>query len=237
MRKCSLFIFAILFGEQLYAQNIDLYLTLLEKGRLDEVKLNLPELLNRYPDEAGVYFLQAMVNDNGDASLIQFRDFINKFPNSPFASRAGMKIGEYLFSRGLYSQASVQFKAVLFKYPQGDHHQRALDLMVNSYFATGEEDSAKAALRTIKQLYPSLKYLQYGIEGLDNSRRKAKLVKLDPSAISNRIKSAKAKRKDVVPKRIPKPWVIQVGAFGKYDNANRLKKHSRGMGMPQKFIQ
>ncbi|MEA1882125.1 MAG: SPOR domain-containing protein [Candidatus Marinimicrobia bacterium] len=230
MRQRWLFTYTFLWGLHLHAQNIDLYLTLLEKGRVGEVENNLPELLDRYPDEAGVYFLQAMVNDNGDSSLVQFRDLINKFPNSKFASRAGMKIGEYLFSRGLYSQASIQFKSVLFKYPQGDHHQRALDLMVNSYFATGEEDSAKSALRTIKQLYPSLKYLHYGIDGLDKSRREAKLVKLDPSAISSRIKSAKAKRKVVVPKRIPKPWVIQVGAFGKYDNANRLKKHLQGNG-------
>ena len=32
------------------SQNINLYLTLLEKGRTQEVKDNLPELLDRYPD-------------------------------------------------------------------------------------------------------------------------------------------------------------------------------------------
>jgi len=230
MKNRRLLLLVVLWGGQLYAQNIDLYITLLEKGRVDEVKENLSELLDRYPDEAGVYFLQAMVNENGDSSLVQFRDIIKKFPKSEYASRSEMKIGEYLFARGLYSQASIQFKSIMFNYPNGNQHQRALDLMVNAYFATGEEDSAKNALRTIKQLYPSLTFIKYGIDELDHTPREAKLVKLDPNATSSRIKSAKAKRSVLVPKRIQKPWVIQVGAFGKYENANRLKKQLQGHG-------
>jgi len=223
-------IFAILWGGQLFAQNIDLYLTLLEKGRMDEVKENLSELLSRYPDEAGIFFLEAMVTENGDSSLAQFQSIVKKFPESEFAAKSEMKIGEYLFSRGLYSQAGVQFKTVLYKYPQGDHRQRAMDLMVNSYFATGQEDSAKVSLRIIKQLYPSLNFSQYGIKGLDSSAREARLVKLDPNSISKKIKSAKAARKIVIPRSVSKPWVIQVGAFGKYENANRLKKQIQGHG-------
>jgi len=81
MIKCCLFILTIIWGWNLHSQNIDLYLTLLEKGRIEEVKENLSELLNRYPNEAGVYLLQAMVNENGDDSLIQFRNIIEKFLN------------------------------------------------------------------------------------------------------------------------------------------------------------
>ena len=79
----------VLFGcASLYAQNINLYLTLLEKGQMQEVKDNLPELLDRYPNEAGIYFLQAMVNNNGELSLIQFQTLALKFPNSEFASKS-----------------------------------------------------------------------------------------------------------------------------------------------------
>ena len=47
----------VLFGcASLYAQNLNLYLTLLEKGQMQDVKDNLPELLDRYPNEAGIYF-------------------------------------------------------------------------------------------------------------------------------------------------------------------------------------
>ena len=117
MKYRGFMIIAILWGWQLSAQNIDLYLTLIEKGKMEDVQESLPELLNRYPDEAGVYFLQAMLNENGDSSLVLYRNVIKNFPDSDFAPKSEMKIGEYLFSRGLYSQASVQFKKILTKYP------------------------------------------------------------------------------------------------------------------------
>ena len=230
MKYRGFMIIAILWGWQLSAQNIDLYLTLIEKGKMEDVQESLPELLNRYPDDAGVYFLQAMLNENGDSSLVLYRNVIKNFPDSDFAPKSEMKIGEYLFSRGLYSQASVQFKKILTKYPQGKHHQRAMDLMVNAYLATGEESTASTTVRTLKQLYPSLNYSGYEIGGVENSSKEAKLVRLDPGTTSSRIKSFKAARKINVPKRVEKPWVVQVGAFGKFDNANRLKKQLQGYG-------
>ncbi|MDP7564742.1 MAG: SPOR domain-containing protein [Candidatus Marinimicrobia bacterium] len=230
MKYRGFMIIAILWGWQLSAQNIDLYLTLIEKGKIEDVQESLPELLNRYPDEAGVYFLQAMLNENGDSSLVLYRNVIKNFPDSDFAPKSEMKIGEYLFSRGLYSQASIQFKKILTKYPQGKHHQRAMDLMVNAYLATGEESTASTTVRTLKQLYPSLNYSGYEIGGVENSSKEAKLVRLDPGTTSSRIKSFKAARKINVPKRVEKPWVVQVGAFGKFDNANRLKKQLQGYG-------
>ncbi len=230
MKYRGFMIIAILWGWQLSAQNIDLYLTLIEKGKMEDVQESLPELLNRYPDEAGVYFLQAMLNENGDSSLVLYRNVIKNFPDSDFAPKSEMKIGEYLFSRGLYSQASVQFKKILTKYPQGKHHQRAMDLMVNAYLATGEESTASTTVRTLKQLYPSLNYSGYEIGGVENSSKEAKLVRLDPGTTSSRIKSFKAARKINVPKRVEKPWVVQVGAFGKFDNANRLKKQLQRYG-------
>ena len=224
-------IFFTFFSLNLTAQNIDFYLTLLEEGKIDEVKNNLSDLFQRYPDNAGIYFLDAITTENGDTSVSKYESIISNFPDSEYSSLSLMKIGEYLFARGLYSQASSRFKNAIIKYPEGFHHQRALDLMVNSYFATGLKDSAKFSLITIKNFYPSLDYDKYGISGL-NDNREAKLVRLDPSRISERIKSIKLKKRKTasLPKPISKPWVIQVGAFGKYLNATRLKKQLQGNG-------
>ena len=83
------------------AQNINLYLTLIQKGRYGEVRENLPDLLSRYPNEAGVFFIQALINSDGDSSLSQYQKLIETFPASEFAAMSSMKIGEYLF---IYSQ-------------------------------------------------------------------------------------------------------------------------------------
>ena len=72
-------------------------------------------------------------------------------------------------------------------YPKGNYHQRAIDLMVNSYNATGEDDSSKVILAYFKDIYPNLNYEKYGLS-IDNSPREARLIKLDPNTISSRIR-------------------------------------------------
>ena len=213
------------------AQNINLYLTLIQKGRYEEVMENLPDLLSRYPNDPGVYYIQALINKDGDSSLSQYQNLIDNYPDSDYASMSAMKIGEYLFARGLYSQASIHLKQTIFDFPKGDNHQRAMDLMVNSYIATGEEDSAKVSLHLINSLYPSLNYNKYGLDYSENNKRDPKLVRLDRNTISERINTVKARRaKSKTKKQVSKPWVVQVGAFGKYTNANRLKKQLQNSG-------
>ncbi len=209
----------------LKAQNIHLYLTMLEKGQIQEVEASLPELLSRYPNRPGVYYLQALMTQDGDSSLTLFRKFLERFPDSEYAGPAAMKIGEYLFARGLYSQASLQFKKVLLSFPTNIPHQRAMDLMVNSYIAIGEEDSVVQVLKKLKQIYPTLDYEQYGFPDLEVQQRDAKLVKLDQKQAARRIKSSRSTgQKKPVPTSRAKPWVVQVGAFSKYSNAKRLKQ-------------
>ena len=69
----------------------------------------------------------------------------------------------------------------------------------------------------------------YGFN-FDNSPREARLIKLDPNRISSRIKSIKESRNKIQPIETRKPWVIQIGAFGRYENANRLKNQFQNNG-------
>jgi len=223
----------LIFFSFAYSQNINLYLTLIEKGRYDEVRENIPDLLSRYPNEPGVKYIQALINNDGDASLAQYKKVIENFPDSEFASQSSIKIGEYLFARGLYSQASAQLKKTIFDYPKSDFHQRALDLMINSYIATGEKDSARISLALISDLYPKLDYKKYNLGVTPSSKKDSKLVRIDKNSVNERIKIVKAKRtKAKSKKKAYMPWVVQVGAFGKYENANRLKKQLQSSGFP-----
>ena len=215
------------------SQNINLYFTLVQKGRLDEVRENLPDLVSRYPNNPGVFYLQALVNKNGESSLLQYQELIKNYSDSEYAALSSMKIGEYLFARGLYSQASTQLKKSILGYQKGEHHQRALDLMVNSYTATGEVDSVQFSLDLISKLYPSLDYKKYGFFKENTAKRDPKLVRVNKETITERIKTVKAKRsKSKLKKQIKKPWVVQVGAFGNYNNANSLKNQLKNGGYP-----
>ncbi len=205
-------------------QDLRLYFSLLQEGRVGEVRQTLPELIRQYPNDPGVAYLRAMVETDGDSALTMYRDIERRHPKSEYAAEAAMKIGEYLYSRGLYSQASQQLYKIPLRYSQSKHIQRSMDLMVNSFMATGELDSAAHYLTRFKRLHPRLNY-NYGIPGLEEIEippAEVELVKLDPGQVQKKLEQKNPVTKPKV-KDTPRPWIVQVGAFGKYDNALSLK--------------
>ena len=215
----------------LLAQDIERYLGLINEGRIDDVRSALPELEALYKNDPGVQYVKALVTLNGEAALVIYRNFLKNHPNHFYADDVAMKIGEYLYSRGLYSQASKQFRLVPLVYTTTEHVQRSTDLMVNSYTATGQRDSAAYYVRQIRTLHPDLEYDHYGMATLLNPPGEAKLVKLDEEKVSAKINNKNQfwpspKPNPTIPKPGPsktKDFVAQVGAFSKYQNALRIK--------------
>ena len=163
--------------------------------------------------------------------MVIYRNLLRNHPDHVYADDVAMRIGEYLFSRGLYTQASKQFRLVPLVYTTTEHVQRATDLMVNSYIATGQKDSAAYYVRQIRSLHPTLEYDHYGMATLINPPEEAKLVKLDEEKVSAKINDRKQTWRSPKPNpTIPKPgpsktkdFIVQVGAFSKYESALRIK--------------
>ena len=215
----------------LFSQDIDKYLGLINEGRINDVVTALPELEALYKNDPSVHYLRAIVTEDAEKALLIYRDILKNYPDNKFADDVAMKIGEYLFSRGLYTQASKQFRLVPLVYSTTDHAQRATDLMVNSYLAIGHRDSAAFYIRQIRLLHPSLEFDKYGLASLIDPPKEAKLVKLDDTKVSAKLKKRKPiwsgpKINPKIPKQGPsksKDFVAQVGAFSKYRNAQRIK--------------
>ena len=224
-----LFAIVILSGNSfLHSQNIDLYLSLIEEGKVAEVRSNLPALELKYPNDPGVKYLKALVHINGEESVELYRNLLKDYPNSRYADDATMKIGEYLYTRGLYSQASKHFRSIPIKYNDTNLLERSIQLMVNSYIATGEEDSAKYYLRRFGEQYPNLNIHNFGVSEIGESLDRPALVQVDKATATKKIAHAKETRQKPQIKippatQTPRPWVVQVGAFGNYTNAKNLK--------------
>ena len=86
------FILIVFIFSTLPSQNIDLYFSLIDEGELDGVKENLPELLSKYPEDPGVLYLKAVLTDDGEAALKQYKDILKRFPKSTYAPESAMKI-------------------------------------------------------------------------------------------------------------------------------------------------
>ena len=204
--------FSILFlflNACILSQNVDMYLSLIHEGQSLGVKENLPELISKYPNDPGVLYLQALLTSNGMKSLELYGKIIDKFPESKYAGEASAKIGEYLYARGLYSQAGRQLCSIPRKYPRISNMQGVIDMMVSSFQAIGEGDSVKYYVSIYQSMFPNLDVNKYGIERLDLSNRKI-------------FEKNSTKQ--------PRPYVVQIGAFGSIQNANRLKLQVNQIG-------
>jgi len=193
-----------------YGQNIDLYLSLINEGKIDGVKETLPELISKYPKNPNVLYLKALLTENGESSINQYKDIIGKYPNSRYAPNAAMKIGEYFYARGLYTQSAALLKNIPIKYPRFIDIEHVTSLMVNSFNAIGEADSARYYALIIKSMFPNI--------DTDISSLKKKNEPLDQVFDFNK------KKLDLG------PYVIQLGAFGSRENANRLKLQVTQLG-------
>lgn len=210
-----------------FSQNLAMYMTLMEEGKIQSVREKIPELKENYPGEPGVHYLDAATTLHGDSAYKKYLNFIEKYPNSRYTDDSMIKVGEYLYSRGLYTQASRKLKLFAGDYPESEHVQRALNLMVRSFQATGELDSARYYVDQALFAVPGLNTSAY-----DLPERKPKLVKLTEKDADARRAGHASPGKAVVKgsDATDKPWVVQVGAFSKYNNARRLVTQLRQGG-------
>ena len=191
----------------LISQNVDLYFSLIEEGELDGVRENLPELLSKFPNDPGVLFLRAALTEDGESALEQYKYVVKTYPKSIYAPEAAMKIGEYFYARGLYTQCASLLKNIPIKYPRYPQMQRLTDLMINSFNAIGEADSAKYYSLIIKSMFPAI---ETNIETKDKKL--------------SQVFSFRAKSQNLG------PYVVQVGAFSSKENARRLKLQISQLG-------
>ena len=205
-----LFLYFLLISH-FFGQNIDLYLSLIDEGKTEGVVETLPELLSKYPNNPGVLYIKALMTENGRTSIDTYNEIIKKYPDTKFAPYAAMKIGEYFYARGLYTQASKLLKNIPIKYPRFSDIQRATDLMINSFNAIGEADSARYYGLIIKSMFPKVE-----IES-DNFNEKNK-------PLAQVFDFNKKRHADLG------PYVIQMGAFSTKENAKRLKLQITQLG-------
>ena len=206
---------SIIFPIFTFGQNIDLYISLIDEGQTKSVKEQLPELISKYPNNAGVIYLQALLTKDGTKSLELYNLIIKKFPKSSYSDDAIVKLGEYFYAKGLYSQACQQLAQFPRRYPRFSDMQRVIDLLISSFQAVGQSDSARYYLSIYQGMFPYLDVQKYGIK---------------PSVVNNiqpekKIHNSKSS-----------PYVIQIGAFSNIKNANRLKLQANQIGHEVEII-
>ena len=74
------FLLVLILISEIFCQNIDLYLSLIDEGKTEGVLENLPELISKYPNNPGVIYIKALMTEDGQASIDTYSEIIKKYP-------------------------------------------------------------------------------------------------------------------------------------------------------------
>lgn len=254
------YLFFSLFLVSLESQDISNLFREVEIGNIQEIRTLIPDLRSKYPDSDSVAFLAALVKERAEEAIIAYKSMIQNYPDSPYADDAIAKIGEYLYARGLYTQASREMGRLPKEYPTSEHLQRVIDLQINSLLAIGENDSARYYVKRYGIIFPSLDF-NYDFssdsplasrplgdtnfiplsEGMRTAVTKTKSLESNSSSLVKSPDLIKDSRQStpgstIIEKnrlqslQISKPFVVQVGAFGARNNALRQVQRLKETG-------
>jgi len=215
-----------IFNFNIYCQDFSIYKKLIDEGKIQEIQDSLPNLNSEYPNHPFILYLNAAVNNDGEKAIEQFQSIINDYPGTTASELSIMKIGEYLYSKGLYTQASEQLKKIPLFYPESKNIERASNLMKKSYRATGEQDSIELYIELFSKKYPHLNFSDY--DYYSSMILKEEIPQADEILIDSIIETEQTTELELA-KFGEKSWVVQVGAFSSKKNAdvivNRLESN------------
>ena len=200
----------------IFCQNVEMYLALIYEGKTEGVESKINEMILKHPNDPGVLFLEAITTSDGSKALESYNNIIEKFPSSKYAVESSVKLGEFLYSKGLYSQAAQQLRLIPRLHPRYPDIERVVNLMSSSFLAIGDEDSLKHYLGIYQSMFPNIIFQEHSIT------EKIKINQFDVKLSADDLTI--------------KPYVIQIGAFGNIQNAKRLKLQVAQIGYDVEIV-
>ncbi len=134
MKKIVLFSLIFLQSIGLFAQKDDVnkYLKLVAYGKIDEVRDIIPDLLAKYPNDAGVKLLHGTVLDDAFLAVDVYNSIIKNYPESEWADHAYWRIVQFYAVIGDTSKAQAELTAFRAKYPSSPFLTPASDVVRSS---------------------------------------------------------------------------------------------------------
>lgn len=202
-------------------QGLDYYFDLAYQGKVDEVTEALPQLYRQHPNDGSILYLEGLITQDGDTAVEMFKQVARLYPSSPYAADALLKIGEYLYARGLYIRAAQYLKRIPVHYPRSDLIYPSIRLFLNALLVSGNRDTALFYAQVFSRKYPEIEF--------DLEAGKASGKPGDFPAITGRHPAPERGLPEVsAPEHrttaaATAGFRLQAGAFGVRENAERRK--------------
>ncbi|HPC35977.1 MAG TPA: SPOR domain-containing protein [Candidatus Marinimicrobia bacterium] len=228
------FIFLALIPVFIFAQNLGEQKQKINAGEIDSVKILLPALIAKYPDNPELLFISGMIETDGEAALLIYRDVLSRFPNSSVADDAFLKIIEYLYAKGLYSKTEKYASELIKTYPQSDLIDKAVYLRLCSLNALHQRDSVDYYYKYYSAQYPNL---DFHFENYQIASKRSTVESGEKFQPTGSQKTAQPAFSPAVEKSEPGNFTLQMGVFGEMANARELRNKLERLGYSVTFRQ
>ena len=151
----------IFFIASFISAQVDIVSTLkhIESGEIDEAKSDFRRLNSRYPKDANVKFLAAVLTENGDEALHKYSIVFTQHPNSQFADAALYRVFSYYYSLGIYNKAEKHLIQLKNNYPNSPYIKAAdRTLPSEDFFIQAVAETPKEETPQITPVVEKFKY-------------------------------------------------------------------------------
>lgn len=201
----------------LFGQSIEHYIDLACRGEVDEVTAALPVLKKQYPNSGSILYLTGLVTLDGDEAVEQYNRLVQLYPSNAYADDALLKIGEFLYSRGLYLQAAAQLRRIPLHYPRSELVYPSIRLLLNALLVSGNRDTARFYSQVFAKKYPEITF------NLDEGRVVVAPDSRDADMAEAQRLAGEATGRRQAASTQTGTYRLQIGAFGVPENAARQR--------------
>lgn len=154
------FIFLFILTSLISAQ-VDIVPTLkhIESGEIEDAHSDFRRLNSRYPEDANVKFLDAVLTENGEDALQKYSTVYTTHSESQFADAALYRVFSYYYSLGVYNKAEKHLTQLKENYPNSPYIKVAdRTLPSKDFFIQAETETKKVAPPPIRTVTKKYKY-------------------------------------------------------------------------------
>ena len=181
---------------------------LINKNKIDELRAKIELIKRKYPNSAIVNYVEAFIEKDGEIAVKKYKNFIRRFPQSPYAVNAQYKLAQFYFAKGLYRSSKQMLNDIINSFPNSHLADDAYYLMIRCLIALEYTKEAKDEFKKFSKKYsksPVKKLAEYDLEQVKKmDYRKSK---------DQDFKSVNAEYRN---------YAIQVGAY--LDKENAIKQ-------------
>lgn len=119
MRYVVLCLSCVLIGLPAWAQEseVERYIGMVNAGQTEDVRKEISALEEKYPNNPGVLYIQALVAKEGAEAARVYQSIVDNFPKSKYADAALFRVYQFYYALGLYRTAELKMNQLKRDYP------------------------------------------------------------------------------------------------------------------------